>query len=282
MDSEELVRSIQRLESIPSPSFSLDRILELASDCESDIERLAEAIESDPAVTARVLRLANSTYFGVPGDVDTVVRAIIVVGYKNVLSLATCAALAPAFNGDDPVVDRNALWRHSCATAEAARVVAGHTDAEPSMAHVAGLLHDFGIVVLSEVLGEAYAPLWKAIRGGSKSLGQLERDSFGLDHAAAAGVLFERWTLPEALSRAVVLHDRPEEDPSGLATIVAVAAAVAARAGFLGPSEQGPRKEAHGDAMRLLGLAESDLEKIEEEFAERRDAVELICGGGPA
>ena len=95
-------------------------------------------------------------------------------------------------------------------------------------------------------------------------------------------MLFERWTLPEALSRAVVLHDRPQEDPSGLAAVVAVAAAVAARAGFLGPSGQGPRREAQSDAQRALGLADSDLEKIEAEFAERRDAVELICGSGPS
>jgi len=280
MESGELVHAIQQLESIPSPSFTLDRILELASDCESDIERLGEAIEADPAVTARVLRLANSTYFGVPGEVSSVLRSIVVVGYKNVLSIATCAALAPAFRGDDAVIDRDALWRHSCATAEAARVVAGHTGGEPALAHVAGLLHDFGVIVLAEALGEGYGTVWEAVRPGSGSLAGVERERLGLDHGAAAGILFERWTLPAALTAAVVLHDRPGEDSSGLAAIVAVAARVATRAGYVGPSGGGSEPRVEADARAVLGMSPSLQEKIDAEFAARREAVDLIVGAG--
>jgi len=282
MTSEDLVRAIERLESIPSPSFSLDRILELASDCESDIDRLAEAIEADPAVTVRVLRLANSAYFGVSGDVDGVARAIVVVGYKNVLSLAACAALAPAFQGDDPIVDRPALWLHSCAAAEAARIVAAHTEREPSIAHVAGLLHDFGLVVLSEVLRSQYAPVWAEARAGEHALSDLERNAFGLDHDAAAGVLFERWRLPARLVTGVVMARRPVEDATGTAAIVAIGAGLAARAGFAGPAECELDPTARVSAERALGLDEAALEKIAGELEARREAIELIAGGGPS
>jgi len=280
MESAELVHAIQRIESIPSPSFTLDRILELASDCESDIERLGEAIEADPAVTARVLRLANSTYFGVPGEVTSVLRSIVVVGYKNVLSLATCAALAPAFRGDDAVIDRDALWRHACATAEAARVVASHSSGEPALAHVAGLLHDFGIIVLSEALGDDYGPVWEAVRHDARSLAAVERDRLGIDHGTAAGILFERWALPPSLTSAVVLHERPGEESSGLAAIVAVAARVAARAGYAEPSGGGPEPRVEADARAVLGISPSLQETIEAEFGARREAVDLILGAG--
>jgi len=282
MKSEDLVRSIERLESIPSPSFSLDRILELASDCESDIDRLAEAIEADPAVTVRVLRLANSAYFGVPGQVDSVARAIVVVGYKNVLSLAACAALAPAFQGEDAVLDRASLWLHSCAAAEAARIVAAHTDREPSIAHVADLLHDFGLVVLSEVLGSRYAPIWDEALSGQKALSDLEQNAFGLDHYGAAGVLFERWELPPSLVTGVVLARRPDEDPTGIASIVTIAAGLASRAGLAGPSECELGPAMQSSAERVLGLDEAALEKLYRELEERREAIELIAGGGPS
>jgi len=276
MKPEEIRRAIEKLDRIPSPSFSLNRILELASDTESDIQKLAESIEADPAVTARVLRLANSAYYGVARDVDSVTRAIVVVGYKNILALATCAALAPAFQGRDPWLDRGALWIHSCATAEASRIVALHAGLDPALAHVSGLLRDFGIVVLSEVMREAYAPLLREVRAGRGLLSQLEREAFGIDHAAAAGLLFERWRLPRRLIAASVCQEDPDRDPTGLARVAALAAGVAARAGFPGPLA-GDGADAQGAGARVaLGLDEAALEKIAEEVEERREAIEQL------
>jgi hypothetical protein len=112
MERDEIRRAIQRLDGLSSPSASLDRILELAADCESDVSELTAAIESDPAVTSHVLWLSNSAYFGVAKEVTTLARAVVVIGWQNVLGLATCAALAPAFRAQD-----RRIGRRSCVLA---------------------------------------------------------------------------------------------------------------------------------------------------------------------
>ncbi len=280
MERGELRREIQRLESISSPSGSLDRILELAADCESDIGELTTAIESDPAVTSKVLRLSNSAYFGASGKIETVSRAILVIGYKNVQSLATCAALAPVFVGDDPRVDRSVLWLHSCATAEATRLVGARTTLDPSVAYVAGLLHDLGVVVLSEVLGDPYGRTIETCRKSDVPLAEIERKRFGVDHPWAASVLFEQWTLPERLIAAVTLHHAPREEPTGFAAGVALADHLAAAAGFPSPSGQAPQGLPPTYVLDLLGLKGDDYEALGDELEERRGAIELSAGAG--
>jgi HD-like signal output (HDOD) protein len=280
MNADELGRAVQRMDSIPSPSWSLERILELASDTESDIQRLAESVEADPAVTARVLRFANSAYYGVARDVDTVRRAIIVVGYKNVLSLAACAALAPVFGSRDHVVDRGALWLHSCGTAEASRIVADQVGFDPATAHVAGLLHDLGIVALSEILAEEYGAVVEEARRRGEPLIEVERRLLGADHAALAGFLFERWKLPARLLAGVVNHHEPLADSSGLAAVVALGDELAARAGFTGVTGYQPEDDPRLELLTALELTQADSEKILAELAERRAAVETLAGVG--
>jgi HD-like signal output (HDOD) protein len=279
METDALRRAIQRLDGISSPSASLDRILELASDCESGIDDLTAAIESDPAVTSRVLRLSNSAYYGQPGRVETVGRAIIVIGYRNVVSLAACAAIAPVFRGDDPRVDRAALWLHSCAAAEAARLVASRGASDPSVAYVAGLLHDLGIVVLSEVLGKEYGRVLDACRRRRLSLAEAERQVLGVDHGWAAGVLFERWSLPSRLLSAVSLHHAHEGDESGFAALVAVADQLAEDAGFRGPGRR-PESPPDPGTLRAAGLKEVDYRELVEEMADRQAAIEAGAGMG--
>ena len=278
MQKRDLVKRIQALEGISSPSDSLDRILDLAADYESGIDDLREAIESDPAVTSKVLRLSNSAYFGVPGGVETVSRAIVVIGYKNVLSLATCAALSPMFRGDDEVLDRAALWGHSCATAEAAQLVAARSGIEPSAAYVAGLIHDLGVVVLSEILGDDYGKALRAARGSGEPLAAAERRELGADHAWTAGELFQRWTLPPRLLAAATLHPAPLDDPTRFALLVAVAGWLAASSGFPGPTGLAPTSGLPDEWLVELGLGSEDLKLLQEEFEERRGAAELAAG----
>ena len=225
-----------------------------------------------------MLRLSNSAYFGVAGGVATVERAILVIGYKNVLSLATCAALAPIFGSSDASVDRGALWLHSCATAELARLLGDVTRFDPSLAYVAGLIHDLGVVVLSDVLEKDYGKAVTASQNAGESLARAEGRLLGVDHGWAAGVLFERWTLPESLCRAVALHHDPLQDASGLAALIAIASHLASAAGFPGPEGRPPEEPLDPDWLGAAGLSRSELDAVAERFEERRAAVELGAG----
>ncbi|MDJ0787320.1 MAG: HDOD domain-containing protein [Myxococcota bacterium] len=281
MGPEELRRKIQRLESIASPSASLDRILSLAADCESDIADLEAAIALDPAVASRVLRLSNSAYFGVAGGVETISRAVLVIGYKNVLTLATCAAMAPVFQGDDDNLDRRALWRHSCAVGEAARIVADAARLDGSSAYVAGLLHDLGMAVLSEVEGPLYGEVLARVDAGG-DLVEIERETLGVDHGWAASVLFESWSVPDRLLSAAGRHHAPENEPSGFAAIVAIADQLARDSGFEGPGECKPEDPIPTSWLHALGLEREQVATLEERLLARRGVIELGVGGGEA
>lgn len=256
----------------------MDRILDLASDCESDIRELSRAIESDPAITSKVLRLSNSAYFGVAGGVGTVDRAILVVGYKNVLSLATCAALAPIFSSAGSSLDRGTLWLHSCATAEAARLLAEATGFDSSLAYVAGLLHDLGVVVLAEVFEKEYEEVLAECRRSGDRLARSEARLLGVDHAWAAGVLFERWTLPERLCTATALHHDPSQDATGFAALVAIANHLVSAAGLFGPEEWMPCEPPSTRWLEATGLSSEQLTGVVEDFETRRAAIELGAG----
>jgi HD-like signal output (HDOD) protein len=281
MERDGLRAAIQRIDGLSSPSASLDRILELAADCESDVSQLTAAIEADPAITAHVLRLSNSAYFGVAKEVTTLARAVVVIGWQNVLGLATCAALAPLFRSPDPRLDGSALWLHSCATAQAARQLAVPAGFDPSLAHVAGLLHDLGAAVLSKVLGAPYAQVIERVRTQGLSLEAAERELLGVDHGWAAGVAFERWSLPAGLVTAVACHHAPETDPSGLATLVALANRLAADAGYPGPSGRPDETAPLAAWLAALKLDEAQLQRVAEELDHKRGLIELGAGGAP-
>lgn len=279
MDPTELRRQIQRLESIASPSASLDRILSLAADSESDISDLEEAIQLDPAVASRVLRLSNSAYFAVPGGVETIARATLVIGYKNVLTLATCAAMAPVFQSDDANLDRSALWRHSCAVGESARIIGEHARVDGSAAYVAGLLHDLGTAVLSDLMGEKYGIVLDECMKSGDELAKVEHEQLGIDHGWAAAALFESWQVPDRLLAAAAQHHAPSGEPSGFAAIVRLADHMARQAGFEGPGEPAPRRAPPEPWLREIGLGPEALVEIVQQLEDRREVIQLASGG---
>lgn len=272
---EELLGRIDEIRSLASPPVSLDRILRLASDPEAGAEELAEAIRPDPAVTARVLRLANSAYFGFSRQVSAIDEAVMVVGFRNVRNVAACAVVAPIFARDGAGIDLTALWRHSCAVAEASRLVALHQSAADGPAYVAGLLHDLGQTVLSTILGEEYARLVeKSAEGGA--LVEIETKALGVDHAWAGSTLARRWKLPSRLVSAIEHHHDESGEARRDAARVQIGEHLARQADFGEPTDPGSDPEPPHAALAALGLGASDMEVLVQAFEERRDAVDML------
>lgn len=266
---------IERIESLASLPVSFDRILGLALDAGTKVDDLARAIEADPVITARVLRLANSAYFGFRRRVEAIGEAVVVVGFRSVRNLAACVAVAPVFAREDGLLDRVALWRHSCGVAEASRLIAVHQSADDGAAYVCGLLHDVGQLVLSELLGGPYADAARGAAREGRCLEEVERDAFGVDHGWAGGVLAERWSLSERLVRAIRWHHTPEKDGEGAAARVALAEWLVGREGFGVPSEPQPDEPDRG-LLRLLRLHGDDLDRLADAVRARRESIDLL------
>jgi signal transduction histidine kinase/HD-like signal output (HDOD) protein/CheY-like chemotaxis protein len=223
---------IAGIEQLPSAPASAGRILAIVT-CESpDLLQLVDAVESDPAVSLRVLRLANSAAFQQMGEATDIRQAAMRLGTDAVCNAALCVSvregLFKTFDNGDPLV--RGFWRHSLACASAARLLA--TRLRPGLAgkaFAAGLFHDCGQLALVTTDPGAYS----AIMGDEFLVGerllQAEQDVMGVDHCLVGKWLLERWELPEVFSEAAWLHHHHATvllgagEPSLVSLIVALA-----------------------------------------------------------
>jgi HD-like signal output (HDOD) protein len=208
-DPETLVRSSVRLTSLPTIYL---RLTEVANDEGAPSSEIARVISEDTALTARLLRLVNSAFFGYQRRIDTVSQAISIVGITQLLELALGSSVLRAFEGVPPDrVDMNGFWQHSIATAIGARTLAQRRRApNAERQFIGGLLHDVGrlILLLEEPVGMGEA--MERATAEDLLLVEAERMVFGFDHADVGRALLHAWKMPGALQVLVGAHHAPE------------------------------------------------------------------------
>ena len=195
----------QKLPSLPSVVLE---ILESFDNERMDVSTLAGKIANDQALVARVMRVANSAFFGLSGQVGTIFEAISVLGFNNLRGLVTAAAIINASPKNLGQFDLVVFWRHGICTAACAKVLAKRLGLNPEIAFTAGVLHDIGkLIIAMEYPAEA-----KAVDEGSdESLLEAERHLIGYDHAALGGELAKRWKFPQTIQDAIRLHHSPQD-----------------------------------------------------------------------
>lgn len=209
MDVDELIRPVSNLVSLPDVCLRANALL---ADPGSSVDEIGEVINCDPGLTARLLRIVNSAYYGLPARIETVTRAITVIGTRDLQSLVLATSAVDTFNRiSTDLVDMEAFWHHSVFAGLAARNLAqeaGAADAEALF--VAALLHDVGKLVMYRELPEASEQILALSADTYADPAQVERDVVGCDHADIGAALLHAWGLPESLSVPVRYHHRPE------------------------------------------------------------------------
>jgi putative nucleotidyltransferase with HDIG domain len=207
-DKEEIDALLKRIREIPSLPAAVQRLCALLNDSDSDMKDVSRVISTDPALTAKLLKLANSSFYGLTRKVGTISQAVVVLGFSGVRNLALGVSLFE-FRSDPHrklPLDLEAFWRHSLAVATTARLLAPHVRLQDlEEAFVSGLLHDIGKIVLMEHFQETYAEVLKASGEGTR-LFAAERAAFGIDHAEVGRRLCEHWKIPLSLTRAIAEH----------------------------------------------------------------------------
>ena len=206
---ESLVENVVRLVSLPEVCI---RVNELIEDPAVSITEIGHVVGQDPALTARLLKVVNSPFYGYAGRIDTIERAITVIGMHDLRVLILATAAVHAFSRiPQDLVNMASFWRHSAYTATMARLIAARTDVlHPERLFVGGLLHDIGQLVhcleIPDVVREVL------VAGGEDELaqGQLERELLGFSHADTGAALLRAWRLPEWLARVCEHHHEPE------------------------------------------------------------------------
>lgn len=219
---DQVLAKIHNLPSLP------DVVMELLTRMSQDdvnIDAVAKKIAQDQALAARVLRLANSSFYGLAKQVSSIQEAITILGFRTVRSLATTAALMGSFRGQGAAsFDVTPFWRHAIAAAECARALASHLYINPELAYTAGLLHDLGRLVLVTQFEDSYEATMRYRAQHDCKLLEAEQIVLGIDHARVGEVLMQHWKFPEAMQQALAHHHSPLVGHDPLLTLIVIAA----------------------------------------------------------
>lgn len=204
-----LVEAVERMPTFPN---SAQMVLELSSDINSPSRDLVAVIEKDPVMTVKILKIINSAYYSLPNKITSVGQSVVYLGANTIKNLALSFAALGVLPERNPLnFSIQKYLIHSLVTACLARElcsIAGDKDVEPSDAYVAGLLHDFGKVVLAQYMTNDYQQIMEMAIADKIPLHQAEKEILGVDHALVGAMLARRWRFPNELVRCIADHHK--------------------------------------------------------------------------
>ena len=234
-DPKKIIQSRIKLPSLPT---IFHQINEAINDPKCSATHIANIISKDQSLSARLLQMVNSAFYNFPSKIDTISRAVAIIGTKQLstLSLGTCA-LAVFKDVPSDLIDMKSFWKHSVACGIIARILASYkNNTLTERFFVGGLLHDIGRLILFMSIPEiSKEALLKAKETGCM-LHQAENDLIGFDHSRMGGILLKEWKLPISLENIVRFHHIKTESQIKLDTAVAHIADIMANALEIGSS----------------------------------------------
>jgi putative nucleotidyltransferase with HDIG domain len=276
LDVEVLVRKIGKL---PASSEVILELLRVIDADEIGATALAEIISRDQAIVVRLLRIANSSFYALPGQVESITDAIAILGWRQVRTLEAGVAIFRNFRDvKTPGFDFNQFWQHSVAVAVATRELALRMKLGEGGAFVAGLIHDIGRIAVAHSFPEHAQAVACYQETHTCPVAEAERAVLGIDHAHIGGALAERWHFPSAICNAIAAHHATEDtlaahlDPLALAVCLANALAHC-RSDHEEPQTQ--RQCVSHLPWEKASLVERDGEKV---LAAIEREQEFLCG----
>ncbi len=282
---EAAVKEISHIATLPEVTV---KIIELVEDPNSTAQDLHKIISNDPALCSRILKVVNSAFYGLPGQIGSINRAIVLLGLNAVKNIAIAASLSKLYRGGQlaPEFSAKDLWVHSISTAAAAKLIADAMKLGlPDEAFLGGLIHDIGVIVemqhdrqkLIDVVGRL------GVRGGapSENMLEVEEEIFGATHQDFGRALCERWKFPKSFSYVTGSHHNPLELAAGnrtLACVIYVADRLAARVDEEGFRLDLPGLDLDPGVLEELKLTTEQVESILEQLPQHIEDVKHLMG----
>ncbi len=220
---------IGKIDKLPSPPLVFERLSELMSSADSTLDEIAAVVADDPSLSAKVLQLVNSAYFGSGQRTSSIADAVSLLGTEQLRYIGVTASVFSSLTEDPlPELSLRELQEHAVSTGTLARRLMPGALAQEAFA--GGLLHDVGRVVLAVGFPAEYREIVLSMTAAPADLAQLELAAFGATHAEVGACLLGLWGLPAAILDVVRYHDRPGDAPETswvLASAVHVAEAMA-------------------------------------------------------
>ncbi|MCU0412627.1 MAG: HDOD domain-containing protein [Bacteroidetes bacterium] len=205
---KEKIKSIIQLPALPAVAME---VVELVDNPKTSASKLGKVISSDQALTAKVLKIANSPFYGFPKKISTIDFAIIVLGFDALKEIVISISLVSSLQKkSDNFFDAKTFWDHSISTGVVARRLARDLGYRISgEVFVGGLLHDMGVSVLHRYFNSEFSRIIEITRETDLNILEAEESVMGVTHGEVGGWLAERWNLPEHLAEAIAFHHVP-------------------------------------------------------------------------
>ncbi|MDJ0984000.1 MAG: HDOD domain-containing protein [Desulfobacterales bacterium] len=270
MTNRKIYRIALKVEAFPGMPTTAAKLLPLLDNADSTASEIESILKYDPGLTANILKLTNSAYFGIPTRISSVKQAIVLLGWKRLLQVVTTICMSPLMNKTIPGYDlpRGALWQHSVAVSVAAEILVKELKIpDADEVFTAALLHDVGKLILGGFVKEDLQNIEDMVTKGI-AFDVAESMVLGTNHAEIGGQILDKWSFPSDLVSAVQWHHDPEscEEHCNLSDIVHVANTMGIMTGF-GKIDQDLALEHFGPVADRLGLAPENLEKMAQQTA---------------
>jgi putative nucleotidyltransferase with HDIG domain len=273
---------LKSLKTLPPFPLVAQRALLLLNQTEVSIQELVDIVKFDPAITANVLRISNSAFFGLRREIHSLHQALLLLGTQELLKIIIASGATRLFCRSTPgyFSDRLGLWRHSVSVALMANLLARELDhPERATSFTAGLLHDIGKVVLSLYVDQKFSEIMEVVDGRGVSFQAAEKEVLGIDHAQLGGEMARLWDFPDRLRLVINLHhlDKPEAFADDMVLLVYLADLLVLMFGQdLGAD--GLAYDGYPEVLRHFHMRERDLEKILLNFGSAWQEAQVFFG----
>jgi len=277
LDLRKLIEQLPQISSLPTIFYQINQAVE---DPECSFVEIGEIISGDPALSARLLRIVNSSFFGFPSKIETITHAVTIVGMAQLNDLALATTVVNQFKGiPKKLLNMEKFWFHSVATGLAARIIAVYRrEPNADRFYLMGMLHDLGRLVLLLNLPDQMQKVVDRYEKGEGLFHDVENEVMGADHADVAGMLLEVWRLPDMLQEAVAFHHAPSQSPRyPTAAAIVHVADIIAHGMELGTCGERYVPPLNAKAWEVLDLPPSLLPSIVEQVdRQATEAVEMF------
>ncbi len=232
--AEALIEKFKKIRTLP---HVVTRVVQLVNDEESTLQDFEEVIRMDAALVARLLTLVNSSYFGLTRQVDSISRAVALLGMKNLHNIAVTDAIQGMIrnNAGTTEFSPQRLWLHSAASSICCKMIAERIfTINGDDAYLCGILHDIGLIVEMETEGETFLKIIEQLATDGPSIIELEQDLFQTDHCQLGYIMAKDWRISDPIAEAIRDHhqDNGAIDPHSPTGILQMSEYIIHQLGF--------------------------------------------------
>ncbi len=288
--SERLKGIIERVSNLPTPPLVFQQMNKVVSDPRTSAFDIASILAEDPAMSAKVLKLSNSAYYGLRQSVTSIKQAVIILGIEAIRSLVLCTGVFDLFgkNKVDPNFQQE-YWRHSLITAVGARLFAGKISGtctvEAELAFSAGLLHDIGKLIMHIYIPDDFAAVSKLAEENQIDFMRAEKLLLDYTHCDLGALFAQRWNLPKVIEQAIQYHHSPTNADEGrnIVFLVSFANNIACSAFDVEEENESELVDIFDEAKENLGISPYDVMQsislLREEYAKAETFVRMAKVG---